>query len=749
MGRKFVFFLISFVLILCVGVPSTGFAEDIPLQDTTIPGSTLPENTVFLATSQDARFSQDFSTLLKHARLSWIILDNPTVPDHVKDQNLLLLGNLNSPISGELIQDILTTDEIELLRTDPGLEGVLEIESPWQEDRTVIICSGGDSSGIRDAAESALRSLIANAPPISDWIKSAYEAPRDHKLQATLDQLQYDWEDEELTVQALTMDIAAKTSTTISAEKAAEDVERLFYLFSHGYSGYGFFNQEGQFDQAKTNILQELSNQSIWSSSALSDVLHGHLQFISDCHLTIGEHRFSNHVDFWYDTKYELSLAKDDYQLILQGTSYIVVSVNGGDPGPFIFPSLNQDGDPIYRLGTLSSEKPRSLQVVVRNGEGQRSVTVKLKKSSFEYYAEEIFREDILGGIPVIRARSFGDYYRETLSEFPKTAAKYRDTPVAIVDIRGNGGGNESWPISWIQYLTGQRAESIFVFSELESKTSLMGRANAFDYWIQTADIGTYRSDYLKHTRLAESIESGTREAGWRGPIYPPLPLIPIDTTVVVVTNDQVASAGEGFVLRASQLENVLVVGENTMGCLTFGNISAHKLPHSNLTVWMPINFGLFPDQEIREGVGLAPDLWVPAADAVNYAVAALRKGTISTELPLSPEILQADFNPESFWNRTLQNALEYWSVILLCGAASAVWSYFFRKNGRILLIVGGVWCLFALYWLLTSSGKAIHFGLLTSGLISLAWGLVNLFTSIKNSRKVKNSGRPGTGSQA
>ena len=91
------------------------------------------------------------------------------------------------------------------------------------------------------------------------------------------------------------------------------------------------------------------------------------------------------------------------------------------------------------------------------------------------------------------------------------------------------------------------------------------------------------------------------------------------------------------MVMRMSQAENVVVVGENTIGCLTFGNLSAHKLPNSRLTLCMPINFGIFLDREFREQVGLAPDLWVPAADAVNYAVAAVRAGTISTEQPISP----------------------------------------------------------------------------------------------------------------
>lgn len=67
-------------------------------------------------------------------------------------------------------------------------------------------------------------------------------------------------------------------------------------------------------------------------------------------------------------------------------------------------------------------------------------------------------------------------------------------------------------------------------------------------------------------TAIAESYESGTSQANWTSPRYPQMPLIPNDTTLIIVTNDLVASAGEGLILRASQAENVVLVGENTMG---------------------------------------------------------------------------------------------------------------------------------------------------------------------------------------
>ena len=98
--------------------------------------------------------------------------------------------------------------------------------------------------------------------------------------------------------------------------------------------------------------------------------------------------------------------------------------------------------------------------------------------------------------------------------------------------------------------------------------------------------------------------------------------------------------------MRLSQAENVVLVGENSMGCLTFGNAGAHQLPHSKLMVWLPINVGLYLDKEFHEEDGLIPDLWVPAADAVNYAVAAVRQGTITTSQPAAVRSAAAGLCP-------------------------------------------------------------------------------------------------------
>ena len=691
------------------------------------PGDMTPENTVILANQTDARFSQDFSWLLRQLRLEWVILDGPVLPESVKDKNLILIGHPDAAYSGEIISEILTAEEIDTLRTATDHPVVIEKESPWAEGRTVYICSGADMLLTRNAAEEAARAIIAAAPPASDWIQTTFDAELDEGVRDYVDQLLFEWDDEELPLADLTMDVGIKLRGSISAQQAAEDVERLFYLFSHGYSGYAFFNQHGEFEQARERILQELSSESSWSSNAFASLLHDHLSFIVDCHMKIGDFQFASHQDFWYDTRLELTLESGGYQFAADGTAYTVVSINGADPAPFILPSLNQQGEPIYRLGLLSSAEPAPLLLTAANETGERQFEIELQRSNFNYYSEDIFREDIIGGIPVVRVRSFSDSYADALNQFVRTASSHRGEPVIIVDIRGNHGGNERWPISWIQGLTGERAESVFIFSELTSKTTMASRANVFAYlYDRNPKVTVYRDDAERHANIAEAFESGERQPDWVGPNYPLVPLIPNDTTVILVINGSVASAGEGLIMRLSQAENVVLVGENSMGCLTFGNAGAHQLPHSKLMVWLPINFGLYLDMEFREEEGLMPDLWVPAADAVNYAVAAVRQGTITTSQPLPSDMLQQDFVPESLWTRFLNP--RYFGVVALFLAGGSVWAYYMRKKPGVVAVIGVVWLAFGRVWMALEPSKPIGFGGLLAGVVCLVWGGTNLW---------------------
>ena len=184
--------------------------------------------------------------------------------------------------------------------------------------------------------------------------------------------------------------------------------------------------------------------------------------------------------------------------------------------------------------------------------------------------------------------------------------------------------------------------------------------------------------------------------------------------------------------MRASQAENVMLVGENSMGALTFGNISSHQLPHSRLKVSLPINLNLYLDMEFREEEGISPDLWVPAADAVNYAVAAVRAGTITTQQPLSPSTLQQPFAPEHTGARLRQETIVHWLMIVALAVAAAIWAYFLRKSPRIVAGAGIVWFIIGVAWLLVE--QPVGFGFLLASGVCLVWGGINLLRARKAS---------------
>jgi hypothetical protein len=375
------------------------------------------------------------------------------------------------------------------------------------------------------------------------------------------------------------------------------------------------------------------------------------------------------------------------YYFTSDDLAYELITINGEDPEAFIFPSLNAHGDPIYRIGLLSHSSPEPLTLTARNEE-ERQFTIDLHRSDFEYFSEKIFREDSIGGIPVVRIRSFSDHHAEFINQFLEAAQKYRGAPCLIVDIRGNGGGNEKWPKNWITRFTGQVPSSKRYFTELISKTTMMGRANYFEYLLDLyPDTDFYQAEKDRFTAQAELFEKQYTDPHWSGPFSQDARLIPNDTTVIVVTNGKVASAAEGFIIYLQQVENVIIVGENTWGALVFGQMSLHQLPHSKLSVYLPISLNIPLDVVFREEKGFFPHLWIPAEDALNYAVAAVRKGTITTVKPLPEEVLQKEFVPEK------KPILEKGDLVpLLLGMALGVIFIFVnRKRGKLFFFIAGV----------------------------------------------------------
>ena len=530
---------------------------------------------------------------------------------------------------------------------------------------------------------------IANEAASGGWVNRSLSRVSPEEVEDAVSRLQYVPGEEALPYDALEMELDPRMPPFISAEEAAEDVERLFYLLENGYSGYGYFLNVGSFDEAEAGILRELRRQPVWNSEELSSLIQEQLSFLRDRHLEIGGKKYSSHVDFWYDTGFELRGDSGEYLFTSEGTEYTVVSINGESPDGYMFPSLNADGDAVFRMGMLSYSSPKPLELGARGDQEARQWKVKLSRSQPRYSG--IFEEKRVGGVPVVRIRSFGDHPKEYIDGFLDSASRYRGEPCLIVDIRGNGGGNEAWPKQWITRFTGRVPNRVQVFTELISETAMIGRSNSYAlalHNIPELSQQGYPAMVEEFRGYAESLDEGEFAPYWWPYVVPEPQEIPSPTTLIVLVDANVYSSGEGFISYLHQVENVVFVGENSGGAVTYGQMSHHRLPNSQMLVSLPTSLNVFVDLEYREEKGFLPDLWVPAGEALNYAVAAVRRGTIPTSQSYREEISGVAFIPEE---PSMTDRVFVLLPIITAVLYGVVFVYFNRRRGMLFFTLSGV----------------------------------------------------------
>ncbi|MCL2364515.1 MAG: S41 family peptidase [Defluviitaleaceae bacterium] len=98
---------------------------------------------------------------------------------------------------------------------------------------------------------------------------------------------------------------------------------------------------------------------------------------------------------------------------------------------------------------------------------------------------------------------------------------------------------------------------------------------------------------------------------------------IPNDRLFIILTDKNTVSAGEGMVDLVLNVENVLVIGQNTRGMLAKSGGLHFYLPYSGILIHFGAAVIFKPKGLFQEGVGFAPDIWV-YGDALEAALAFL-----------------------------------------------------------------------------------------------------------------------------
>ncbi len=213
----------------------------------------------------------------------------------------------------------------------------------------------------------------------------------------------------------------------------------------------------------------------------------------------------------------------------------------------------------------------------------------------------------------------------------PSIKGFMRDASLIVLDLRGNGGGDDTMGIELAKLLTGDNFR--YPISKRIERNTPEARAI---FWngiklkiLSTRQNGKPVPEHFltldkerkasfdevnkgglpeeKSFSFLEEEYSSVGEPGFKKPIY-------------ILMDGECASSCESTIDGFENQKNVTRVGEATAGFIHFGNAGNIVLPYSKIVVQIPIHYFEYGDKRFLERTGIQPDLKVPeGTDALEF----------------------------------------------------------------------------------------------------------------------------------
>lgn len=296
-------------------------------------------------------------------------------------------------------------------------------------------------------------------------------------------------------------------------------------------------------------------------------------------------------VNFWQDAQGYFTW-KDDHK-------WYVTAINGSDSSDYMKPTITQEGELAYAVGTFLAEaNPKDGSITLTRGDVSNTVNCHFTTARSLADKQGIYgltQAGVYDGYYVMGVRGFPviDCTAEeetSLRKYPETAAKLQGTSNFIIDSRGNGRGGDVWLEGLYKNLPGEDFQ--LTINELRRVSELTKRRT-----ISGEPLGLYENktngSYAENEHL-----------------------------FLYLIDKDVGSAGERGICSILQMDNALLVGTNSQGCVLGGG-GACILPRTGLCV----NVGdtAFLEHNCTstiEGLGWMPDIYVDGYLALDRAIA-------------------------------------------------------------------------------------------------------------------------------
>lgn len=389
----------------------------------------------------------------------------------------------------------------------------------------------------------------------------------------------------------------------LTQEQAIYDVSYLCYFLSANYALYDFFGGNERFEQAQADMIDKIKIQEQWSPTELMMLIVKHMDFVQDCHFVVmsGSQSASPVV-----LQYPIFYRNVEFVRVEDGFATAdgkqVQSVEGQDDLEALFKrSLSIDGDIVYYPVLFSkqcaneeyNETPGDLVIHYDDG---RSETLQGEPYDKSYIKKELSNDIQFDRVERIKRMIFKKFMNSNLAT---AGTELQGEPVVLIDVRTNGGGNADYGWRFWESYTGTKTSGNHLICFARQANNAMN---------DRYGVGL---ELLDGRPIMNTKEDTMTE---------------MDNLTIILSGKDAYSAAEDFVDATHNVENTLIIGENTAGCLTSGAISQKSLRYSNIHFSYAESATIWPEGQFSEGYGLEPDLWCPAVYAEEAAINFLKK---------------------------------------------------------------------------------------------------------------------------
>lgn len=330
--------------------------------------------------------------------------------------------------------------------------------------------------------------------------------------------------------------------------------------------------------------------------------------------------QFVFHSKIYFEKKgNEFYVEESDVRAIKKGMKYT------GDNQNLL--KVIHNGRELYRFGIFSEYMQKKAKISIND----KSIKVPVKYvSSFvsnEEISYKITDKSIVVSITTCRPKDL-EKFRKRVSEIRKEIDSTDKT--VIIDLRNNTGGFVD-NIHMILYslLFEQNGENLEYFSKMINKQGskiielntqiVRDRVSVDGDKEKVVRLRKFEDKYLNWEKVI-SEEDRNVEFIVKNPKY--------NKELYILTNASTASAAEDFILFAKKIYNkVIIVGDNTWGCLTFSGPRSYLLPDSKVSLFLSPSdnrqtIAMICGKNWKgETYGVYPDYWATSEEIVDTIV--------------------------------------------------------------------------------------------------------------------------------